>query len=181
MEPWIQLSMAQALVRVPDPSNPGYVHTDGGQALSRIRVTETSAPLQIKIQYFLTAVRGSDRGNFVIFPGSHHQPYPQNGNRPTPRTPGAVQIEAEAGDAALFPHALWHGVAPNRGRRNRKSLICCYSHHCFMQFDFNVIDPDVLQRCSPRQRRLLGDLGANWRPGAYFYSPKDQEEVIGRT
>ena len=85
MGPWIQLSMAQALVRVPGPSNPGYVHTDGGQALIRIRVTETSAPLQIKIQYFLTAVRGSDWGNFVIFPGSHHRPYLQNGTPPDPR------------------------------------------------------------------------------------------------
>lgn len=178
MGPWIQLSMAQALVRVPDPKYNGYVHTDGGQALSRIRVTETSAPLQIKIQYFLTDVRGGDRGNFVLFPGSHLRPYPHDGDRPTPQTPGSVQIEAKAGDAAIFPHALWHGVAPNKGRRSRKSLIYCYSHHCFRQFDFNTISPEVLARCSERQKRLLGDLGADWRPGAYFYSPKDQEQII---
>ncbi len=179
MGPWIQLSMAQALIRKPDPGYNGYVHTDGGQALSRIRVTETSAPLQVKFQYFLTDVTGEDRGNFVVFPGSHLRPYPQNGERPTPATPGAVQLEARAGDAAIFPHALWHGVAPNKGRRARKTLIYCYSHHCFRQFDFNIVNPDVLSRCTPRQRRLLGDLGADWRPGAYFYSPGDQEQVIG--
>lgn len=97
MEPWIQLSMAQALVHVTDPSNPGYVHTDGGQALIRIRVTETSAPLQIKIQYFLTAVRGSDRSNFVIFPASHHRPYPQNGNRPPPGPLGPFKSRRRRG------------------------------------------------------------------------------------
>jgi ectoine hydroxylase-related dioxygenase (phytanoyl-CoA dioxygenase family) len=181
MGPWIQLSMAQALVRIPNPKYDGYVHTDGGQALSRIRVSETSAPLQIKIQYFLTDVNGQDRGNFVLFPGSHLRPYPHNGDRPTPRTPGSVQIEAKAGDAAIFPHALWHGVAPNKGRRARKSLIYCYSHHCFRQFDFNTLNSEVLDRCTKRQKRLLGDLGADWRPGAYFYSPKDQEQVIGRS
>ena len=25
----------------------------------------------------------------------------------------------------------------------------------------------------------LGDLGSAWRPGAYFYGPKDQTKVMG--
>ena len=37
---------------------------------------------------------------------------------------------------------------------------------------------EVLDLCTPRQRRLLGDLGTKWRPGAYFYGPKDQIEII---
>lgn len=176
--PYIQLSMAQAIIRAPDRRNTGYVHTDGGQAMSRLRVTETSAPLQVKVQYFLTGVRGTDRGNFVVFPGSHLRPFPLEGDRPTPRTPGTVQLEVKAGDAAIFPHALWHGVAPNRGNRARKSLIYCYSHQCFRQFDFGGMDQDVLDGCTPRQRRLLGDLGKDWKPGAYFYGPADQLEVM---
>ena len=54
--PYIQLSMAEVMVRPPNPDFAGFIHTDGGQALRRIRVTETSLPLQLKIQYFLTDV-----------------------------------------------------------------------------------------------------------------------------
>ena len=49
---------------------------------------------------------------------------------------------------------------------------------CFRAFDFNGHAQDVLDRCTPRQRRLRGDLGQDWRPGAYFYAPQDQVEVI---
>lgn len=47
-------------------------------------------------------------------------------------------------------------------------------------YDFDAI-PDVLERCTPRQRRLLGDLGYDFRPGSYFYVPNDQVDVIGNT
>ena len=38
--------------------------------------------------------------------------------------------------------------------------------------------PDLAKDCTLRQRRLLGDLGYDFRPGSYFYVPEDQEEVI---
>lgn len=45
-----------------------------------------------------------------------------------------------------------------------------------------VLNPDeiasVADRCTPRQRRLLGDLGHDGRPGDFFYAPTDQKEVI---
>jgi hypothetical protein len=177
--PYIQLSMAQALVRVPDPKGAGYVHADGGQAMTQIRVTESSLPLQIKLQYFLSDVRGTNRGNFVLVPGSHYRPFPNGGGKISPDTPGVVQLEVQAGDVAIFPHALWHGVAPNHGSQLRKSLIYCYSQMCFRTFDFDEHSDEVMTRCTPRQKRLLGDLGVDWRPGAYFYGPKDQAKVMG--
>jgi hypothetical protein len=174
--PNIQLSMAEMVVRQPDPRFKGFIHTDGGQAMKRIRVTETSWPLQIKIQYFLTNVNGPDRGNFTLFPGSHLRPFPEE--PVTVDTPGAVQVNAKAGDAAIFAHSLWHGAAPNRSQRARKTLIYCYSQMCFRPFDFQQPAPEVIEKCTPRQRRLLGDLGKDWRPGAYFYAPEDQEEMM---
>ncbi len=174
--PNIQLSMAEMVVRQPDPRFKGYIHTDGGQAMKQIRVTETSLPLQIKIQYFLTDVNGPDRGNFTLFPGSHLRPFPEG--PVTVDTPGAVQLCAKAGDAAIFTHSLWHGAAPNRSKRARKTLIYCYSQMCFRPFDFQQPSPEVMEKCTPRQRRLLGDLGKEWRAGAYFYAPEDQEEVM---
>ena len=178
MGPHIQLSMAEAIMRPPDPDFKGYIHTDGGQALRHIRVSETSWPIQLKIQYFLTDVSRQNMGNFTRFPGSHLRPYPEGDAPINAHTPGAVQVCANAGDAAIFPHSLWHGVSPNKSRRARKTLIYGYGQLCFRTFDFDGHSEEVMKQCTPRQRRLLGDLGSDWRPGAYFYSPADQEKVM---
>ena len=44
-------------------------------------------------------------------------------------------------------------------------------------YDYAVTG-DVLEQCTPRQRRLLGDLGYEFRPGSYTYVPEDQVELI---
>lgn len=181
MGPYIQLSMSEGLIRPPNPSFKGYIHTDGGPALRHIRVTETSWPLQLKIQYFLTDVTRPDCGNFTLFPGSHLRPFPEGDMPIAVDTPGAVQIMAKAGDAALFAHSLWHGVSPNLSNRVRKSLIYCYSQMCFRPFDFYDQPPEILEKCTPRQRRLLGELPPASRPASYFYSPKDQVEIMETT
>ena len=180
--PFIQLSMSQAMIRPPNPENKGLAHAlhpDGGQAMQRIRVDNNSLPLQIKIQYFLTPLATPEHGNFTIVPGSHHRPFPaaQLGNAESPHNAEAVQLCVEAGDAAVFPHALWHGASSNRSDYARKTLIYCYNHHCFRAYDYKEVSPELLERCTPRQRRLLGDIG-EWQPGSYFYSPADQEEVM---
>lgn len=180
--PFIQLSMSQAMVRSPNPDGKGLshaLHPDGGQAMQRIRVDENSLPLQIKIQYFLTPLAAPEHGNFTIVPGSHYRPFPtaQLGNAESPHNAEALQLCVEAGDAAVFPHALWHGAASNRSNYPRKTLIYCYNHHCFRAYDYKEPSLELLERCTPRQRRLLGDIG-EWQPGSYFYSPSDQEEVM---
>ena len=180
--PFVQLSMSQAMIRPPNPDNKGLAHAlhpDGGQAMQRIRVDSNSLPLQIKIQYFLTPLTTPEHGNFTIVPGSHHRPFPaaQLGNAENPHNAEAVQLCVEAGDAVVFPHALWHGASSNRSDYARKTLIYCYNHHCFRAYDYKEPSPKLLERCTPRQRRLLGDIG-EWQPGSYFYSPADQEEVM---
>ena len=183
MGPYIQLSMAEVLVRPPDSAAEGYIHTDGGPGLRRIRVTQTSWPLQIKIQYFLTDVPESYSGNFTLCPGSHLLPFPEvapGDERLSTgvETPGAVQLRVAAGDAAVFSHSLWHGVAPNRSSRTRKSLIFGYSQLFLRSFGYDRPSPKLLAQCTPRQRRLLGDMGRPWHPGAYFKPPQDQIELI---
>jgi hypothetical protein len=175
--PYIQLSMSEVVVRPPNPEGSSLLHTDGGQAMRQIRVTEDSLPLQLKIQYFLTDVDAPDSGNFTIVPGSHKRPLPEGGVEGGPYTPEAVQLRVQAGDAVLFPHALWHGYVTNRSDRTRKSLIYCYSQQCFRCFDYEKASPELLARCTPRQRRLIGDIG-EWKYGSYFYSPPDQVELM---
>ncbi len=177
MGPYILFSMSQAIVRASTDEFPGYTHTDGGEALRRIRVTETSLPLAMKAMYLLTDVDGTDNGNFTVFPGSHLRPFPEDNSELTPHTPGAVQLSGKAGDCYLFSHALWHGPAPNNSGRGRKTLLYNYCQMCVRWYDFGSV-ANILGRCSPRQRRLLGDLGYDFRPGSYFYAPLDQEEII---
>jgi hypothetical protein len=177
MGPYILFSMSQAIVRASNEF-PGYTHTDGGEALRRIRVTETSLPLAMKAMYLLSDVTGTDNGNLTVFPGSHLRPFPEDNAALTPHCPGAVQLTGKAGDCYLFAHSLWHGPAPNHSGKGRKTLLYNYCQMFVRWYDFDSISP-VKERCTPRQRRLLGDLGYDFRPGSYFYSPPDQIEVIG--
>ena len=178
MGPNIVFSMSQAIVRASTRSFPGYTHTDGGEGQREVRVTETSRPVAVKALYLLTDVEDPDSGNFTVFPGSHMRPFEFDRDPPVnPHTPGAVQLTGKAGDCVIFSHALWHGPAPNHSGRARKTLLYNYCQMFMRQYDFGSV-PAVSQRGTLRQRRLLGDLGYDFRPGSYFYVPDDQTEII---
>jgi len=178
MGPHIMLSMTQAIVRPSTDTFPGYTHTDGGEGLREIRVTESSPPLAMKAMYLLSDVEGEDAGAFTVYPGSHMRKFPWRRDESlTPHSPGAVQLPGKAGDCYLFPHALWHGPAPNHSGSARKTLLYNYAQMFIRSYDHEVT-PEVNAQLSPRQRRLLGDLGYGFRPGSYFYVPTDQEAVI---
>ena len=178
MGPNILLSMSQAIVRASGDSFPGYTHTDGGEGLREVRVSETSRPVAVKALYLLSDVDGPDCGNFTVFPGSHLRPIEFDRVPPVnPHTPGAVQLTGKAGDCFVFSHALWHGPSPNHSGRARKTLLYNYCQMFLRCYDFHAV-PGVAQRASRRQRRLLGDLGYDFRPGSYFYVPQDQTEII---
>ncbi len=178
MGPYLAFSMSQAIVRASTPDFPGYTHTDGGEGLRRVRVTETSRPLAMKALYLLTDVTEPNSANFTVFPGSHMRPFPEL-DEPlvTPETPGAVPLMGKAGDCILFSHSLWHGPGPNMSGRARKTLLYNYCQMFVRPYDF-AVSSEVVDRCTPRQRRLLGDLGYAFRPGSYIYVPDDQVEVI---
>ena len=179
MGPYLLFSMSQAIIRPSTRKFPGYTHTDGGEALRRIRVTETSRPLAIKAMYLLSDVSAPDSGNLTVFPGSHMRPFPEGDDFVvTPDSRGAAQLTGKAGDAYLFPHSLWHGPASNSSGHARRALLYNYCQMCVRAYDFETTSA-VMERCTPRQRRLLGDLGYAFRPGSYFYAPTDQVEVIG--
>ena len=180
MGPYILFSMSQAIVRASTDTFPGYTHTDGGEGLRRIRVSETSRPLAMKAMYLLSDVEGHEAGNFTVFPGSHLRRFPEDNSELTPHTPGAVQLEGKAGDCYLFSHSLWHGPAPNHSGQGRKTMLYNYCQMFVRSYDLGQV-PDLAKDCTLRQRRLLGDLGYDFRPGSYFYVPEDQEEVIYHT
>lgn len=179
MGPYIQFSMSQAIIRASTDMFPGYIHTDGGEAQKSIRVTETSRPLAVKVMYLLTDVTVPDSGNFTIFPGSHLRPFSERSERiPGPKSPGTVPLLGKAGDAYVFPHAIWHGPSPNHSGRARKTILYNYCQMFMKPYDFGGPVKELFERCTPRQRRLLGDLGHDFRPGDFFYAPLDQEALM---
>ena len=177
MDPYILLGMSEVIVRPPNPESSGILHTDGGQAMRQIRVSQSSLPLQIKIQYFLTDLEEEDKGNFTIVPGSHNRPFPEGGFKDGPYIPEAIQLRVRAGDAVVLTHALWHGFVANKSINSRKTLVYCYVHQCLRAFDYCDVSDELMGRCTPRQQRLIGDIG-KWQPGSYFYSPPDQVQMI---
>ena len=180
MGPNIMLSMTQAIVRPPSDKFPGYTHTDGGESLRMTRVAAGEQPIAVKIMYMLSDTLEEDSGNLTVFPGSHVMQIPHMDRTMTPYSRGAVQLKAKAGDAVIFTHSLWHGPSKNLSDYSRRILLYNYCQMWVRSYDSNVPE-SILQRCSPRQRRLCGDLGYEFRPGAYFYVPIDQEEVISST
>jgi len=179
MGPHIMFSMSQAIVRPSTEAFEGYTHTDGGEGLREIRVTDDSHPIAMKAMYLLTDVEDEDCGGFTVFPGSHRNPieWRDEDRRPHPHAEGARQLQGKAGDCYLFAHSLWHGPAPNRSGRARKTLLYNYCQMFVRSYD-HELTPEVNAALNPRQRRLLGDLGHGFRPGSYFYVPEDQEAVI---
>ncbi len=174
----IMYSLSQAICREPSESFPGYTHTDGGESLRMIRPSSSSPPIAMKAMYLLTDVTERDTGNLTVFPGSHMRQIPDpEDHETTPYSPGAAQLMGKAGDVYLFPHSLWHGPCKNLSNRSRKVIVYNYCQLWVRSYDHNNI-PEVAQCCSPRQRRLLGDLGYDFIPGSHFYVPRDQQDVI---
>ena len=175
MGPYLQVMGTQIYVRYPKSDMLSNWHTDAGPSLRDIRVEPDSRPLNFKIQYFLTDILEEDHANFCLVPGSHRTYFPENGLGEWPE--GGIQMIAEAGDAAIFPHNLWHGVAPHTGDNVRRSVTFRYGQQWCRPYDYEKAPADVLDRMTPRQRRLMGDMGPDYTP-TDFFKPKDQLEVI---
>ena len=104
-------------------------------------------------------------------------PCPEGGVASGQSPEGAIQLCAEAGDAAIFPHNLWHGVAPHHGQGVRRSVTFRYGQMWGRPYDYEKAPPDVLGRMTARQRRLMGDMGPDYTATDYF-KPKDQLGTI---
>ena len=88
--------------------------------------------------YLLTDVTEPDSGNFTVFPGSHLRPFAERAERmPGPKTPGTVPLLGKAGDAYVFPHALWHGPSPNHSGKARKTILYNYCQMFMRAYDYS--------------------------------------------
>ncbi len=115
-------------------------------------------------------------GNFTAVPGSHRNGFPklpqslEHALTITSYTrfkqveqidagvPGARQLTIRAGDAVLFHNALWHCVPRNTSKVRRKNLWYVYTPVWQRLGDRTENSPELLARCGPVRRQLLGAM-----------------------
>jgi ectoine hydroxylase-related dioxygenase (phytanoyl-CoA dioxygenase family) len=171
--PNIQLSTSHLTVLPPAApgatANAGGWHRDGGTSASEM--AEPHPRLFIKIAYWLSDTRDPRSGAMRLVPGS---------NRLTGRPPtlpgedgpvGAIDLRVRPGTAVLFEQRTWHCRGHNQSPEPRVGLFIGYSYRWIRPMDYVTMPEELLARCSPIRRQLLGD--AQTQMG--YYLPTDAD------
>jgi ectoine hydroxylase len=162
----IQLYISHLIVYPPEPKDveikPGGWHQDGGRPVPEM---ERPHPrLSLKISYWLSDVDTPEHGAMQIVPGSHKldtkPPACDTGE-------GVLPICAKAGTAVLFDRRMWHRRGTNTSDTTRRVLFFGYSYRWLRGLDYNNMPEEILAKCDPIRRQLLGDgvdVKGWWQP-----------------
>jgi hypothetical protein len=119
-------------------------------------------PLFTSTAHFYLNDMQPELGPTLVIPGSHRA-----GRPPRDETtwhgiePQAVMVKA--GDVCLFRGDLWHGAWKNTGEYGRRYLLQVQYGNGYIRKEYpemryaELYNPAVLEKATPRQRRLLGD------------------------
>lgn len=184
--PAILLSWSEAMVRPPNPKPSNRWHKDGSKPYYFPQVEGRTPLLWARIGFFLTDLPDPDMGSFTVIPGSHRNGFPKieqgvdhaltitsytrftDVERIDDGVPGARQLVLKAGDAVIFHNALWHCVPRNASNVRRKNLWYIYAPVWFRTADRTGNSPELLAKCGPIRRQLLGELaGPNTNGGIH--------------
>lgn len=167
----VHLITSHLIVRAPSPPEADAAwkasgwHRDGGTAASEMQ--EPHPLILMKIAYWLTDLSEPGRGAIRLIPGSHRligRPAQAEG---APDPYGAIELRARPGDAVIFEQRMWHAVGPNISTLTRKSLFYGYGYRWLRPMDYVTMPPELLARCDPIRRQLLGDAATQlgyWLP-----------------
>lgn len=117
----------------------------------------------INVHYYMVDVP-MELGPTQIVPGSHRacrSPRPEDGTPPRWRGREPFSAVLKAGDLVMYSNQCWHRGAPNQTDRQRLSVVPSYARRFVAQrfwpfLNYNL-SRDILDRCTPRQRELLGE------------------------
>jgi hypothetical protein len=123
---------------------------------------EVRIPIFSSTAHFYLNDMRADLGPTTVIPGSHKAGrYPEDQNTWHDRAPKAVMVNA--GDVMLFRSDIWHGAWMNTSEERRYMMQVFYTspfmarHYPAMRFD-KYWSPAVIEKATPRQRRLLGGM-----------------------
>lgn len=137
---------------------PGGWHQDGGRPVPEMERPQPR--LSLKVGFWLTDISEPDRGGIRIVPASHKGDHP-------PDFADAMQVQVKAGTAVLFDRRMWHARGINTSDTTRKVLFLGYSYRWLRGLDYNLMPAEILDKCSPIRRQLLGDgvdVKGWWQP-----------------
>ena len=158
----IQLYISHLIVYPPEQKkreiNPGGWHQDGGRPVPEM---ERPHPrLSLKISYWLSDVDTPEYGAMQIVPRSHKLDTKPKGSDVMP-------VCVKAGTAVLFDRRMWHRRGINTSDVTRRVLFFGYSYRWLRGLDYNLIPENILGKCDPIRRQLLGDgidVKGWWQP-----------------
>ncbi|MDE0313299.1 MAG: phytanoyl-CoA dioxygenase family protein [Candidatus Poribacteria bacterium] len=167
----IQLYISHLIMYPPEPPETARVtkaahwHQDGGRPVPEM---ERPHPrLSLKVSYWLSDVTHRDNGAMRLIPGSHKCDTLPPRNSPDDDPEGAIDLLVKRGTAVLFDRRMWHSRGWNFSDVTRKVLFMGYSYRWLRGLDYNLMPPEILEKCDPIRRQLLGD-GVNikgwWQP-----------------
>jgi ectoine hydroxylase len=140
--------------------------------------------MELKVGYYLTDLRAPLSGALRVVPGSHRWAIGRvPDGSPEGETGSIAEINVPAGAALIWRTSLLHRVAPNCSGRTRKCVYLAYQHRWLRPSDYVTAPADVLARCNPIQRQLLGALGegmcelrdAEVEPCSPYWTPRPQD------
>ena len=143
--------------------------------------------MEIKVFYALSDLSESNRGNLWVVPGSHRRsPQELRDSDGNVDPAEAVELRLKPGAVVLWRTATWHCVGPNLSDMTRKIVHVGYHYRWLRPTDYVEQDPELLARCTPIRRQLLGALPAGARllgddpdiqPHSQYWIPKNWDEV----
>ena len=154
----VQLITSHLVVRPPNTDGPGDNrkvsdwHRDGGTSPRDLGLAQPR--MFIKIAYWLSDLSEPGRGAIRLLAGSNDTSVP----KPDGDTDGEhLEIRARPGDAVLFENRTLHAVGNNYSTVTRKSVFFGYGYRWIRPMDYTAQPEELLARCDPIRRQLLGD------------------------
>ena len=124
-------------------------------------ITNGQVPfVEVKVGYYLTDLTEHNSGAICVVRGSHKLSpalIHQEGYKIDPDQ--IVEVNVRPGTAMLWRTALWHCLTPNLSNHARKCLYYGYHYRWIRPADYLHQALDLIARCTPIQRQLLGELG----------------------
>ena len=163
----IQHYISHLIYYPPEPQanadlKPGGWHQDGGRPVPEMERPQPR--LSLKVAFWLSDISRPEHGGIRIIPGSHKWDRPPDVKKDRD---DILQVQVPAGTAVLFDRRMWHARGMNTSDLTRKVLFLGYSYRWLRGLDYNLMPEEILQKCDPIRRQLLGDgvdVKGWWQP-----------------
>ena len=142
--------------------------------------------MEMKVGFYLTDMTQPNSGEICVVRGSHMSTQPKDADGGHVVDPAqVVAVNVRPGTALVWRTQLLHALCPNLSGHARPCLYYGYHQRWIRPSDYDRQPSDVLERCNPVQRQLLGELGTGknnysgddpqMHPISLYWRPNDED------